>query len=76
MTLIPVNKAVKKGDVVTLTPVIPEGTNSGFKWKSSNKKVASVSNGVVRFKKAGKVTITCTAVRGKKRAKMKFNVSK
>ena len=68
---------VKKGEQVTLTPVIPEGTNSGFKWKSSNKKVASVSaDGTVTFKKPGKVTITATAKRGKKKAKIKFNVGK
>ena len=71
----PVGNAVKKGDTVTLTPAIPEGTNSGFKWKSSNRKVATVKNGVVKFKKKGRVTITCTAKRGKKKAKVKFTVS-
>lgn len=44
------------------------------KWKSSNMKVATVINGVVTFKKKGSVTITCTAMRGKKKAKIKFNV--
>ena len=68
--------AVKKGDTVTLTPVIPEGANTTYKWKSSNKKVATVKNGVVTFKKPGRVTITCTAVRGKKKAKVRFRVSK
>ena len=73
----PVNTAVKKGESVTLTPVVNEGANpGGFKWKSSNKKVATVKNGVVKFKKKGKVTITCTSKRGKKKAKIKFNVSK
>jgi len=76
VSLNPVNTAAKVGDAVTLTPVISPETNSTFKWKSSNKKVASVSNGVVTFKKAGKVTITCTAVRGKKKAKVTFRVSK
>ena len=72
-----VNTAVKKGDSVTLTPVVNEGANpSGFKWKSSNKKVATVKNGVVKFKKPGKVTITCTAKRGKKKAKIRFTVGK
>ena len=53
---------VKKGESVTLTPVVNEGANpGGFKWKSSNKKVATVKNGVVKFKKKGKVTITCTS---------------
>ena len=61
---------------MTLVPVIPDGTNSTFKWKSSNKKVASVnSDGTVTFKKKGKVTITATAKRGGKKAKIKFTVS-
>ena len=60
----------------TLTVTLSEGTNSGIKWKTSNKKVATVSNGVVTFKKAGKVTITATATRGKKKAKVKFVVTK
>ena len=68
--------AVKKGDVITLTANLPAGTNSPIKWKSSNKKVAKVSNGVVTFKKAGKVTITATATRGKKKARVTFRVSK
>jgi len=76
VTLTAPTTAVKKGDVVTLTPAIPENTSSTFKWKSSNKKVATVKNGVVTFKKPGKVTITCTAVRGKKKARLKFTVSK
>jgi len=76
VALNPVNTAVKVGESVALTPVIPDGTASGFKWKSSNKKVARVSNGVVTFRKPGKVTITCTCVRGKKKAKVTFRVSK
>ncbi len=77
VALAPVNTAVKKGDVVTLTPSVPENANpGGYKWKSSNKKVATVKNGVVTFKKPGKVTITCTAKRGKKKARVKFSVSK
>ncbi len=77
VSLAPVNTAVKKGDVVTLTPGVPENANpGGYKWKSSNKKVATVKNGVVTFKKPGKVTITCTAKRGKKKARVKFRVSK
>ena len=69
---------VKKGDQITLTPIIPDGTNAGgFKWKSSNKRIAKVNAyGTVTFKKNGKVTITCTAKRGKKKAKIKFTVSK
>ena len=66
---------VRKGESLTLTATLPEGTNSGIKWKSSNKKVATVKNGVVKFKKKGKVTITATAKRGKKKAKVKFKVT-
>ena len=78
VSLAPVaSTAVKKGDSVTLTPVIPDGTDAGgFKWKSSNRKVARVSSdGTVTFKKKGKVTITATAKRGKKKARIKFTVS-
>ena len=72
-----VNTAVKKGESVTLTPTVNEGANpGGYKWKSSNKKVATVKNGVVKFKKKGKVTITCTTKRGKKKARVTFTVSK
>ena len=77
VTLSAPTTAVKKGDAVTLTPAVPDGTNpGGYKWKSSNKKVATVKNGVVTFKKAGKVTITCTTKRGKKKAKIRFTVGK
>ena len=72
----PVSTAVKKGNVVTLTPVIPANTHTGYTWKSSNRKVATVRNGVVTFKKAGRVTITATATRGKKKARVTFKVSK
>lgn len=75
VSIAPVETAVKKGGSVTLTPVIPDGTYSAFTWKSSNKKVATVKGGVVRFKKKGKVTITCTAKRGKKKASVTFRVS-
>ena len=68
--------AAQVGVPQTLTVTLPAGTVSGIKWKSSNKKVATVKNGVVTFKKAGKVTITATATRGKKKAKVKFKVSK
>ena len=76
VTLTAPTTAVKAGDTITLTAILPAGTNSPIKWKSSNKKVATVSNGVVTFKKAGKVTITATATRSKKKAKLKFKVSK
>lgn len=68
----------QKGTVVTLTASTPEGTDAGgYKWSSSNKKVATVDeNGNVTCKKAGKATITCTANRGKKKVKAKIKVTK
>ena len=68
--------AAKVGEPQTITAAFPAGTTSDIKWTSSNKKVATVANGVVTFKKKGKVTITATAVKGKKKAKVKFVVSK
>lgn len=64
------------GESVTLTYSLPDGTDSAVKWKSSNKKVATVVDGVVCFKKAAKkpVTITATTVRGKRKARVKFEV--
>ena len=66
----------KVGETQTLTYTLPAGATSGVKWKSSNKKVATVKNGAVTFKKKGKVTITATTTRGKRKAKVKFIVSK
>ena len=68
--------AAKVGDAVTLTATMNEGAVSAIKWKTSNKKVATVKNGVVTFKKAGKVTITAVTKRGKKKAKVTYTVSK
>ena len=68
--------AAKVGESQTITAAFPAGTSSTVKWTSSNKKIATVANGVVTFKKKGKVTITATAVKGKKKAKVKFVVSK
>ena len=46
-------------------------------YSTSNKKVATVnSTGLVTFKKPGKATITATAVRGKKKGKVKVKVTK
>lgn len=68
----------KKGETVQLdVTMLPDDANSAIKWKSSNKKVATVSStGLVTFKKPGKATITATAVRGKKKAKVKVKVTK
>lgn len=72
------NLAVKQGETVQLdVTMLPGDANSAIKWKSSNKKVATVSStGLVTFKKPGKATITATAVRGKKKAKVKVKVTK
>ena len=64
-----------KGGSVTLTATLPEGTTSTIKWLTSNKKVATVKDGVVTFKKKGTVTIAAVATRGKKYAKVKFRVT-
>lgn len=48
--------------------VTPEGASKKLSWKSSNKKVATVTNGKVTAKKAGKATITVTNGDGKKAA--------
>ena len=63
-----------KQDALTLKASIPAGTNSPISWKSSNKRVATVSNGVVTFRRTGAVTITATATRGKKKAKVRLKV--
>ena len=62
-------KVMKKGATQTLTakikPVFAE--NQNLKWKSSNKKIATVdANGVVTALKKGTVTITATAKDGSK----------
>lgn len=46
--------------------VSPKGAEKKLSWKSSNKKIATVKNGKVVAKKAGKATITVTTKNGKK----------
>lgn len=70
-TSIKLNKkkvTIKKGNWVLLSPKMkPAKTTDTVKWKSSNKKVASVdSYGFVTGKKKGKATITATTKSGKK----------
>jgi uncharacterized protein YjdB len=49
----------------TCTVRLPEGTKSELKWKSNDKKIATVDeNGKITAKKAGTVTITVTASNG------------
>ena len=66
-----------KGEPLTLAAVAqPEGTAvTGFKWSSSNKKIATVNgSGVITPKKEGKATITVKATKGGKTAKIKVKV--
>ena len=55
------NLTITVGQTEKLTAkVTPKKANQKVKWKTSNKKIATVSaQGVVKGKKAGKVTITC-----------------
>ena len=67
---------VNVGETVALQPTYnpKKATISKVSWKSSNKKIATVSNGIVTGKKAGVATITVTA--DKKSAKCVVSVSK
>ena len=58
------------------TTVLPKNaTNKKVTYKSSNKKVATVSkSGKIKAKKKGKCTITVTSKDGKKKAKIKITV--
>lgn len=68
---------LKKGDTFRLSAAIPEGAVSDIRWSSGNRRVAVVSqDGTVTGKKPGKTTITATAVRGGKKARVKIKVTK
>ena len=59
---LPVGKTLKLKKELTM---LPEGTKSELKWKSSDKKIATVDeNGKVTAKKAGTVKITVTTSNG------------
>lgn len=64
ITLNPTSGTVKKGATVTLSAkVAPDNaTNKDLTWKSSNEKVATVANGVVKAVGKGTATITVTSV--------------
>lgn len=67
------------GEKFTLKPVFnpKDATIRGVTWTSSDKKVATVSsNGVVKGKKLGTATITCTTNNGRKVATCKVYVVK
>lgn len=73
------NVTMTAGSKVTLKvkSVKPKAASKKVTWKSSNKKVASVSSkGVVTAKKAGTVTITAKAAKGKAASKCKIKVKK
>ncbi|MEE3468329.1 MAG: Ig-like domain-containing protein [Eubacterium sp.] len=61
---------LKKGKKVTLKADSKDETGDTIKliWKSSNKKVATVKNGVITAKKKGSCKITCR-IKGKEEAK-------
>ena len=71
------NATIKKGKTVKLTATVSpkNATNKKVTWKSSNKKVATVSSkGIVKGIKKGKATITATTSSGKKKASCKVTV--
>lgn len=74
ITNVPATKTLKKGKSYTLKPkTVPAKTDDTITYKSSNKKVATVSNkGKVVAKKKGKATITVKC--GKVSVKCKVTV--
>ena len=63
------------GDTLTLTPTLaPDTAVSEFAWKSSDKKIATVADGVVTPVRTGKATITVKTKRGGKAASVKVKV--
>ena len=71
------SSSIKKGRKLTLRVVISpsNATNKEVTWKTSNKKIATVTNkGVVKGVKKGTATITVTTKDGKKTAKCKVTV--
>lgn len=72
---ITLKKGKKKTIKYTVYPA--NAVNKKVKFKSSNKKVATVSSkGVIKAKKKGKATITITTVEGNVKAKIKVTVKK
>ena len=72
---ITLKKGKKKTIKYTVYPA--NAVNKAVKFKSSNKKVATVSKkGVIKTKKKGKATITITTVEGNVKAKIKVTVKK
>ena len=73
---LPSKVTVEKGKKLTLTPVVtPITSQDKVTYKSSNKKVATVSSsGVITAKKSGTAKITVTS--GKKKVTVKVTVPK
>lgn len=66
ITLKPTSLSLQEGKSSTIKVTIrpTDAANKSVKWSSSNTKVATVSNGVVKAVKAGSAKITCTAQDG------------
>ncbi len=78
LTLNVSSMTMKKGDRINLrvTQVTPASASKKVTWKSSNKKIVSVSkSGQIRAKAKGKATITARAKGGKAVAKCRLKVS-
>ena len=68
------NLLIGKKITATATVTPSNATNKVVKWKSSNAKVATVSNGEITGKSKGSATITATTTDGAKTAKIKVKV--
>ena len=66
ITLKPTSLSLQEGKSSTIKANIrpTDAANKSVRWSSSNTKVATVSNGVVKAVKAGSAKITCTAADG------------
>ena len=66
ITLKPTSLSLQEGKSSTIKANIrpTDAANKSVRWSSSNTKVATVSNGVVKAVKAGSAKITCTAQDG------------
>ena len=66
ITLKPTSLSLQEGKSSTIKANIrpTDAANKAVRWSSSNTKVATVSNGVVKAVKAGSAKITCTAADG------------
>lgn len=66
ITLKPTSLSLQEGKSSTVKATIrpTDAANKSVKWSSSNTKVATVSNGVVKAVKPGSAKITCTAQDG------------